>query len=304
MIGILSVLSLGFFEKFAMLFATKQKEYQEIKIINNFFIMSFIFFIYSFLYYENLDFSFFYDRLFYLTIFAENAILFIALKNYNQQNSFTEISFAAFSTLYLIVFLSYFYNYVFDLDTVMKSPYSTLSETLFYSFVFFILTILYFYDKLLSNKIKHPFLLFLFAIFLANGMFMAVSALQKFQGTLVYSFIFLTMIIQQLYWYQKKHSFKDLYSNISFSNSFEQKEHLKNQFLYTFFFLMTWILSIIGAFFLKVEFFAIFKRTGAIFGAMIIDKYISKKNVVLLLKDVIILLIILFIGVYLTFVKN
>ena len=104
---------------------------------------------------------------------------------------------------------------------------------------------------------------------------------QLYQSFLLYSFTFLSLSLQQLYWIHKKKDLKIIKDLILFRNipASERMNEIKHTFLYTFFYLITFVLSVIGGSILPVEFFAIFKRTGSIISSFVIDKFLFNKNI-------------------------
>jgi len=168
MLGIITVLSLGMTEKLSMLYLIKNKHTQELKIMFNYFFIAIIFAIISYFKYEKYDFSFLNDYKFYISVILENVGFYFAIKNYNKQQNFSQIAFAAFSSIYLIIGISYLYQHIFNINMVLHSPYHNIYEVIAFSIIFMILTLLYFSDKIKNNEIKHPIDLFLYAIFLVN----------------------------------------------------------------------------------------------------------------------------------------
>ena len=218
MLGIIAVLSLGMAEKMAMFFLVKNKENQQIKIMINFLFVSIIFLITSFFLYDEFDFSFLKDYKFYITVLLENLVFFYAIRNYNKQKNFTQIAFGAFSSIYLMIGIGYFYRILMNLNTTISSPYNNIQEVVGFSLFFFVLTMLYFSDKIKNKDIKHPIDLLLYSILLVNTLFFAILMFQTYQSFLLYIFIFITLVVQQFISLVREKGFKRLKSQILLSD--------------------------------------------------------------------------------------
>jgi len=203
--GFFLVLSLGFLEKFSFFHLISNNKTQSIKIIINYLLISILFLLIGIFNNSNetLNFSFLKEKMFWMTMFFENLILVITLRNYNKQNNFSQIAFATFSSVYLISLVSLFYNFFFNLSTKINSPYASNFEMILFSFIFFLLIIFYFFDKLKKNLIKHPFELFLFSILITNNLYFALYTIQHYNIFLAYPFIFISMSIVQFYFLKK-----------------------------------------------------------------------------------------------------
>lgn len=289
MIGIFLTSIIGVFEKTSIYFLTKDKNNQSIKIVLNYIIMTLLFFSISLIKYEKLDFSFIYDIKFYITMFLENLIIYISLKNYNKQKNFSQIAFAAFSSIYLIIILSYIYNKIFNLNGIISTPYNSIEEVIGYSLFFALLTIIYFFDKIKAKDIKYPFLLLIYSIILVNTLYFSITLIKLYQSFLVYSFLFITLSIH--FYFQKINECKETITI--------KKIKTKNTFLYILSYFFTFILSIMAGNLIPVEFFAIFKRIGSIIGAVFIDIFLLNKKKVMNKKDVIVIILIIISSLYL-----
>jgi len=288
-IGIFLTSIIGVFEKTSIYFLTKDKNNQSIKIVLNYIIMTLLFFSISLIKYEKLDFSFIYDIKFYITMFLENLIIYISLKNYNKQKNFSQIAFAAFSSIYLIIILSYIYNKIFNLNGIISTPYNSIEEVIGYSLFFALLTIIYFFDKIKAKDIKYPFLLLIYSIILVNTLYFSITLIKLYQSFLVYSFLFITLSIH--FYFQKINECKETITI--------KKIKTKNTFLYILSYFFTFILSIMAGNLIPVEFFAIFKRIGSIIGAVFIDIFLLNKKKVMNKKDVIVIILIIISSLYL-----
>lgn len=303
MLAIISVLSLGMTEKLSMLFLIKNKHTQELKIMLNYLLISVIFLGISLIKYESFDFSFFYDITFFVTLFLENFVFYFAIKNYNKQKSFSQIAFATFSSLYLIILIGYFYHEVIGLNMVLSSPYNNIYEVIGFSFLFFILTILFFYEKLKNNHINHPLDLLFYAVLLVNVLYFSILTIQNYQSFLVYIFVFLSLSFQQFIWSVRKFGLPSIKKELLLTglNKSEKIIEIKNTLIYFILYLVTFLLSVTSANLMPVEFFAIFKRTGSIISSYIIDGFILNKDTKIPAKDILILMIIIITVLYLYF---
>jgi len=305
MIGILTVLSLGFIEKLTLYFFNKNKELESIKVIANYLFMSIIFLSISSVLYQEFDFSFFKDIKFWIALTLENMSFYLLILNLRKKNTFSSIAFSSFSTIYLIIIISYIYKNYFGIEVPVSSPYNSLIEVIGFSFFFFVLNLLYFYDKLNKKDVKSPIILIIFAIFLANTLFFAILMFQTYQSFLVYSFIFMSFVIHFSTKLFLSHKYKDIKKLILLRtyNKIEKKEIIKNSTLYIVLYFFTFLLSVISGKLLAVEFFAIFKRTGSITSAYVIDGIILKgdQRKIIKKKDILILVTILLTGIYLFF---
>ncbi len=301
MLGILTILSLGMSDKFSMLFLTKRKENQEFKILINYIFIGFVFLMVSFFSYGTFDFSFLFDFKFYIALSLENIRLYISIKNYNKQKNFAQVAFSGFSSIYLIILIGYLYPLLFDISIPISSPYKTITEVIFFSSLFFILTIVYFYDKLKNKDINHPLDLFLHAIFLVNTLYFAILMFQTYQPFLVYTPIFISLALQQLFWIHKRYKLKEFKTRFLMKNitKKDRKFEIKNTLFYLFLHLLSFILTIVAGRLISVEFFALFKRTGAIFSSYIIDTFFLEKKTKTQVKDMIVLGVIFSIGLFL-----
>jgi hypothetical protein len=305
MIGILTVLSLGFIEKLTLYFFNKNKELESIKVIANYLFMTLIFLSISSFLYTKFDFSFFEDIKFWVALTLENLSFYLLILNLRKKNTFSSIAFSSFSTIYLIIIITYIYKNYLGIEVPVSSPYNSLFEVISFSLFFLFLNIFYFYDKLNKNDVKSPLILIVFAIFLANTLFFAILMFQTYQSFLVYSIIFLSFVIHfsiKLFISHSVREVKELVTLKKYSIQ-DRKNIIKNSALYIILYFFTFLLSVISGQLLAVEFFAIFKRTGSITSAYVIDGFILKGNErkIIKKKDILILITILLTGVYLFF---
>lgn len=299
MLGIITVLLLGITEKLSILSLTKTNNFQEIKIILNYFVASIFFVALSLFSYDNFDFSFLKSWDFYAAIVLENVAFYYMIKNYNKQKSFAQIAFAAFSSIYLIIGVGYLYPFLFGLDMKIASPYHSLGEVLFFTFTFFTLTVAYFFDKIKNNDISHPLDLLKYAFFLVNVLYFAILMFQTYQAYLVYIFIFSSLIFQQIFHLNRKNELRSSFSNFKKLSKNNKISEVKSTITYSFLYILTFILSVISGNLISVEFFAIFKRTGQIAASYFIDSKILNKSIKISTKDILILGLIMLIALYL-----
>jgi len=305
MFGIIAVLSLGFIEKMTLYFFNKNKELESLKVIINYLLMSILFMVISLVIYDSFNFNFINNWDFWAALTLENLSFYLLILNLKKKNTFSSIAFSSFSTIYLIIIISYVHRNLFGIEIPMASPYHSLTEVILFSSFFLFLNILYFYDKLNKNDIKSPITLFIFAIFLANTLFFAILMFQKYQSFLVYSMIFLSFVFHFSIKLFFTHTFKEIKNLILLKeyNDVEKKDIVKNTLLYIGLYFITFFLSVISGSLLSAEYFAIFKRTGSITSSYVIDGVILKGSdrKIIKKKDILILLTILLTGLFLFF---
>lgn len=265
------------------------------------FLLFFSSFLWSFIlhlcFFNNIDLIFLYDPVFYLLVFLEIFIITLSQINYSiHSKNFSNISFAIFSSVYLIPVVSYFYFQFLDInENIIKTYYSSFYEALLISLIFFILNISYFYDKIKLKTIKKPYLLLLQAIVIVNVMFFSVFIIQKYTWFLTYSLIFL--IISLIYLLRSLLNYKKEIVNNK-KNIFTIKTLIISQS-----WLVWLIFGLIWSKLVAVEFVTFFKRLWQIINWYIFDKYLNKqKNISK--KDKIIILLIIFFMILIFILKN
>lgn len=243
-----------------------------------FLISSFVlFFVYMIFYNFNAnDFSFLFQWKFYLQIILELLVFYLYRENYyHNKNNYTMINMFVFSTIYLMPILAFVYSSIFIFDTSLDIKYDSFLEAFFFSFSLFILSVIYYISKIKNKEIKNLKLLILLLFVLLNSMYFSVKLVQTYNGFLIYSSI---QIVIALYFLvlSKKES-----KQIDF-------KRVALYFLWPFVF----IFYVLAASLIAVEFVTIFKRISQIISAMVLDKKIILKDLILI--SLIILITILF----------
>lgn len=293
MLGILFIYLAGISENYANHYLVKNRTFQEVKVINNYLLESLVLFVIVALFYP-FDFSFLYDYKFYLLLFFENFSFYMSRFQHNVQKEFTTISFAIFSSVYLIFPLTYFYDDLFGFETTLTIPYDSLSEMFIYFGIFFSVTVLYFYDKIRLNTITHKVSLAIFAFSLVNTMYLAVKLSQTYSPFLLYALLVPTVSLSHFFLINKKDRKR------AFKYAFSKRE-MKLNLRYALFSIANLLFAFIAILHLPAEFVTLFKRNSQIIGAYLIDR--KRKKVKKSTKDKLLIVLVPLLGFYLYFSK-
>jgi len=139
------------------------------------------------------SFSFISDPLFYVVFILENFVVWLVLKNFKVQNTYAEVSFILFNSIWLVAFFTLFYNY-----TGIISVTPAITQKNLFPFTAALVLVSLFYFR--GHKIKSPLLLFSYLVFLSNLAVLSLYLLKKHndEGFLIYSAIYFSIGVQYL----------------------------------------------------------------------------------------------------------
>lgn len=226
-----------------------------------------LFFVYLlFIGFNGEDFLFLKDWKFYLLSILEFLVFFLYRENYYQnKDNYTMINMFVFSTIYLMPILAFFYNSIFYFNSTLDIKYDSFWEAFIFSFLLFVLTTIYYIRKIKNKEVKNLKLLLLLLIVLLNTLYFSVKIIQTYNGILIYSII---QICLASYF-------------ILLSKNESKTVTLKNVALY-FLWPLIFIFFLLAAKLIAVEFITIFKRVSQLISAMVLDKKVNKKDLILI----------------------
>ncbi|UFX82951.1 hypothetical protein [Candidatus Absconditicoccus praedator] len=278
-IGAMAMFSNGFFEKLSFHNVNKiqYKNFLMFLLFINTCIGLFVVHIISG---AGIFFDFLLDPIFFLVVALEIAAITLYKKNYEiHYNNFSNISLAIFSSVYMMPLVSYLYFlFIPTHENTVRVFYNSIYEALAISLVFFVLNVFYFYDKVKLKTIKKPALLLFLAFLMINVMFFTVFILQKYEGFLPHTTIFLILSMMYLL-LALKNERKAIIENKNKIISWET-------LLVSQSWLFSAVLGKMGSKLIAVEFVAFLKRLGQIISGYIFDKFIHKE-IVISKKDII-----------------
>ncbi|MCG8312010.1 MAG: hypothetical protein MI976_02235 [Pseudomonadales bacterium] len=218
--------------------------------------------------------SFFSDYTFYLWFLSEFSAFFCFRKaTLHNVGNYVTVSFAVFSTTYMVPMVAYLYDQIFQYENSIRTPYSSFLEAVGVSVFLFLGTLAYFYDKI-QTQVKGKKWMIMLSFSLINTIYFSTKLVQSYDGFLVYGFITLLMSVQFLL--------------ISLIN----KEPVNPKRIFSCGNLvksLSWtpvvLFDVLAMQYLAVEFVAIFRRTNQILSGMTIDYFFAKKKRIPSLKD-------------------
>jgi len=281
LLGILFVISISFVEKTFFNILNLSTNPNIVLVYKS--IISSIFLFLMFLVYGTYI-NFFNDINFYILLILEAIVILKAKYIYKLfETRFVYLSFALFSSIYLMPFISYFYKEFFGFSNNLAFIFDDLASLFLFSFSLFILNILFFIEKLKeqsNNNInkKELVILLFFAFLMVNTLYFATNMIQKYEPYSLYSAILIPQIL--------------IFSVIGL----KKKEKLtinRKELIVIPSHIVAILLSIFGAKLLAVEFFTIFKRLGTIYASYFFD-YLNNPGYKVLKKELYILFSITF----------
>ena len=218
--------------------------------------------------------SFLYDYTFYLWFLSEFSafLCFRKATSYNVGNYVT-VSFAVFSTTYLVPVVAFLYDKIFLFENSIQTPYSSFYEAIAISGILFLGTVSYFYDKL-KTRIQAKRWMLLLSFSLINTIYFSTKLVQTYDGFLVYGVITLLMSMQFL-----------LLSRINREPVDFKHALSRGNIVRSFSWSLVVLFDVLAMQHLAVEFVAIFRRTNQLLSGMTIDFFSNKKKIIPSLKD-------------------
>jgi hypothetical protein len=227
----------------------------------------------------------FLDWKLYAALSINSLSFFIIRKNYeiNGEN-ITAIQFSMFSSLILVIIISYFFSGFLGFNDALNIKYTSINQMLLFLSIYLILIVVFFWGKFKNQNIPSMNLLIVMSIMASLSSFFNTKMMQIYNGYLMYTLLSISslLLFSSMILYKKEH--KKI-------KSIDKKNALT--------IMASWgALSPIYIFVntvMPVEFLAIFKRTLSIVSGFIWDKFLStssKSN--LNLKDFIVIGLIIF----------